>query len=150
MKSWFLLLVSFALGCGGPLGPFAGGALSGTPHEGPVADWAFAAPHETIQLEVRSPEPYSINVWSGVVDGQLYVPTSLILGPDDPTERAWVGYVASDPTVRLRIDDTLYDLRATRVEGDERDRAHAHLLAKYEVEPDDHSAKAWVFRMDPR
>jgi hypothetical protein len=30
-------------GCGGPLGPLAGGRLSGTVAEHPVADWSFAA-----------------------------------------------------------------------------------------------------------
>ncbi len=150
MKAMCLVLSTLLLASCGPLGPIPGGELGGTLHAGPVTDWSFADAHETIQLEARGDGPYSVNVWCGVVDGKLYVPTSLILGPDDPTERSWVRYVADDPAVRLRIDGTLYDLTATRVEGEELERARAHLLAKYEEDGDDHSSKAWIFRMDPR
>jgi hypothetical protein len=150
VKALFVsLLLGFGVACG-PLGPIPGGALRGPVHSGPVADWSFADATETIQLEARPSSPYSVNVWCGAVDGKLYVPTSLILGPDDPNERSWVRYVADDPNVRLRIDDTLYELRATRVEGDELEAARTHLLAKYEEDIDAHSTKAWIFRMDPR
>ena len=87
---------------------------------------------------------------SGEVGGKLYVPTSLILGPDDPNERSWVQYVVANPEVRLRIDGTIYELRAERVSGDELANARAALLAKYEEDVDDHSSQAWIFRLEPR
>jgi hypothetical protein len=145
----FVLVLGPGLACG-PIGPIPGGALSGPVHSGPVTDWSFANEHETIQLEARPSAPYSVNVWCGEVGGKLYVPTSLILGPDDPNERSWVRYVEESPDVRLRIDGTLYELRATRVEGEELENVRRALLAKYEEDVDEHSAKAWIFRMEPR
>ena len=142
-----LLLVSVACG---PLGPISGGRLRG-PVEPPPPDWSAAAEADTVQLETRPGDPYSVNVWCGVLDGRLYVPTSLILGPDDPTEREWVRNVTRDPRVRLRVDGTVYELVAVRVEDPaEVLAARTLLLAKYETEPDDHSGKAWIFRLEPR
>jgi hypothetical protein len=87
----------------------------------------------------------------GVHGGSLYVPTSLILGADDPTERAWVRNVLDDPNVRLRIDGTVYPLRAVKVEDpNEVATVRAMLLEKYDVEVDEHVEQGWIFRMDPR
>ncbi len=142
-----LLLLSAACG---PIGPLAGGSLGGPVAPAP-GDWQAVAEVEQIQLESRPEDPHSVNTWCGVVDGALYVPSSLIMGPDDPAERGWVRNVVADPRVRLRIDGTVYELRAVRVEEEgERERVRSALMAKYEVEPDAHSAAAWIFRMEPR
>ncbi len=144
------LAAGVVLACG-PLGPLPGGALRGPVHAGPIDDWSFADSQETIQLEARPSAPYSVNVWCGAVDGRLYVPTSLILGPDDPNERSWVRNVIESPDVRLRIDGTVYELRAVRVDDQaERERVRSALLAKYEVEADAHAEQAWIFRMESR
>jgi hypothetical protein len=135
----------------GPIGPLPGGALRGPIHSGPPPDWALAREVEQIQVEVRPADPYSVNTWCGEVDGRLYVPTSLILGPDDPNDRAWVRYAVEDPRVRLRIEGIVYELSAARVEDDaERETVRAALLDKYEVEADPHATSAWIFRMEPR
>ncbi len=145
-----LVTLAAALACG-PIGPLSGGRLGGTVHADPPADWAAAAEADTVQLETRPDDPYSVNVWCGVLDGRLYVPTSLILGPDDPAEREWVRNVEADPRVRLRIDDDVYELRAVRVEdAGEREAARAMLMQKYEVEADEHSEMAWLYRLEAR
>jgi hypothetical protein len=139
------------LGCWGPVGPIPGRSLGGPVHSGALPDWSLVDEVETIQLEARPERPYSVNVWCGAHEGALYVPTSLILGPDDPNERDWVRFVAEDPRVRLRIDGVVYELRAVRVEDPgEREAVRARLLAKYERENDDHAQQAWIFRMEPR
>lgn len=151
MTSRILLSVAWLglVGCG-PVGPFPGGALGGPVAEAP-ADWAAVAHVEQIQLESRPDDPHSVNTWCGVVDGALYVPTSLILGPDDPNERGWVRHVVADARVRLRIEGQVYELRAVRVEAaEERERVRTALLAKYDAELDDHARAAWIFRMEPR
>lgn len=138
--------------CGGPLGPIAGGALSGPEHNGDEPNWeTLLADIENIQLESNPADPYSVNVWATGYNGALYVPTSLILGPDDPTERTWVNNVMQDPMVRLRIDGTVYPRTAIRV-SDETLAAQVRglLMAKYQEDEDEHSSKAWIFRMDPR
>ncbi len=148
--AWVLLLgLVPALGCG-PIGPLPGGRLSGSV-SGAVEDWSFVDDVETVQLETRPDDPHSVNTWIGRLGGTLYLPTSLILGADDPEERTWVRNALADPRVRVRIDGTLYGFEATRVDDpDEREAARAMLLAKYDVESDDHATRAWIFRLSPR
>ena len=137
--------------CGGPLGPIPGGRLTGEEASfGPDALATIDAAH-TVQLETRPGDPYSVNVWCGVVDGRIYVPTSLILGTDDPEERTWVLHARADPRVRMRVDGRLYDFTAVRVsDATEREQARTALLAKYSVEADEHATQAWIFRLEPR
>ena len=144
-----LLLSAACLACG-PLGPFPGGRLRGERAATPDS-WSLADDVTTVQLETRPDDPYSINVWIGVYQGSLYVPTSLIFGPDNPEERSWVRNLNDDPRVRLRIDDEVYSLRAVRVsDPDELAGARARLLAKCDVEADEHARSGWIFRLDPR
>lgn len=143
-----LLAVAAWLAACGPLGPFPGGRLRGSVHPGAPPDWSFAREVKQIQLETRPGDPYSVNVWCGVMDGNLYVPSLLILGNDDPGSRGWVRNVLADPRVRVRIEGTLYPLRALRVEDPaEREAARNLLLARYDVDPDEHAAAAWIFRL---
>lgn len=145
-----LVLGALLLGCG-PLGPIPGGRLRGTVVEPPPSEWSQVASVRTAQLETRPEDPHSINIWTGVVDGQLYVTSSLIRGPDDPTERDWVRHVLADPRVRVRVDGRVYELNAVRVEDSALvERVRAAMIEKYDVEPDAHSSAAWVFRLVPR
>ena len=146
---FFLLAASTA--CSGPLGPFPGGELSGTENTIPVSDWTFAKDIEVIQLETNPQDPHSVNTWIGVVDNQLYIPTSLILGAEDPSERAWVNNVLADPSVRLRIADVVYAATLEQVD----DPALAAgikqvLLDKYAEEKTVQVANAWVFEVKAR
>jgi len=142
-------LVALLVGCG-PMGPIPGGRLRG-PVETPPAEWSGVEAERTAQLETRPDDPHSINIWTGVVDGRLYIATSLIMGPDEPEERDWVQHVLADPRVRLRVDGSVYELRATRVEDAALvETVREAMIAKYDVEPDAHSSAAWVFRLEPR
>ena len=60
------LVLATALGCE-PIFTFPGGALSGELEPAPT-DWAFSDAVDTIQLETRPGDPYSVNVW-GVAAG---------------------------------------------------------------------------------
>ena len=146
------VLAAALLGCG-PIGPFSGGELSGDVGTHAVADWSFLDEHETVQLETRPDDPYSINIWIGHLDGSPYVVTSLILGEEDPAERAWVQHVQSEPRVRLRVDGVLYERLSVRVEDPaEAEAVRRMMITKYEVEPgqDGRTEGAWIFRLDPR
>lgn len=145
-----VLAVSLLTGCG-PLGPIPGGALGGEVHSGAPPDWRSFADVDQIQLETRPADPYSVNTWIGVYRGRPYVPTSLILGADDPMDRQWVKNVLEDPNVRARVEGVVYPLRAVRVEDEvELAAVRALLLEKYEVEADEHVDQGWIFRLDPR
>ena len=77
-------------GCGGPLGPFAGGELTGADAK-PPAQWQSVP--ETIQLEVRPAQPYSVNLWSVSLGPYLYVATG-------DEESGWAGHLRVDRNVR--------------------------------------------------
>ena len=135
----------------GPIGPLSGGALRGEVHEGPPPSWKSVGALETVELETSPSDPHSVNIWCVELDGKLFIATSLILGADDPGERDWVKNVEGDPRVRLRADGVVYPLEAKRVLLEpERTNAWNALIAKYEVEVDDHARGAWVYRLDPR
>lgn len=148
-----LVLASLVItACGGPLGPIAGGTLSGQEYEGEEPNWdTLMADIENIQLESNPADPYSVNVWGAGHGDALYVPTSLILGSDNPVERDWVANVMQNPNVRLRIDGTIYSRSAIRVTDEAVIKdVRSHLMAKHGEDEDEHSDKAWIFRMDPR
>ncbi len=145
------LATVFALGCG-PLGPIPGGRLRGDVVTVEIKDWAFAVEEKTAQIETNPADPHSVNVWFGSLGPHLYVPSSMILGPKDPTERGWVGNVAADPHVRIRIDGRVYERVAVRVtDRDEYAEARAALEKKYELDPEERDAEReiWLFRLDP-
>jgi hypothetical protein len=152
--STFLLALGMAwsLACG-PIGPVPGGALSGTIGDPVVSDWSSAANVETAQLETRPHDPHSVNTWFATIDDRLYVPTSMILGPKEPSTRSWVSHVEADPRVRIRLGGTVYDRIARRVEDPaEYDAARAALEARYEIAPEDRDPERviWIYRLDPR
>ena len=135
------------LGCG-PLGTLPGGALRGTLPE-PGAP--LLCTEHTIQLETRPDDPHSVNTWCVSLDDRFYIPTSLILGDENPLDREWVQNVLADDRVRVRVEDVLYERRAVRVtEEGEVEQAKSAFLTKYEFDPDEHSSAAWIFRMEPR
>ena len=144
------ILAILTLACG-PLGPLPGGRLSGEIRARPHSSWEEVGAIDTIQLETNPQDPYSINAWCGAYGDAPYVPTSLILGAEVPTERQWVQNVLADPRVRLRADGAVYELIATRVEDpDELEAARAALLSKYEVDLGEHAQAAWLFRLEAR
>ncbi len=145
-----LLATTLLAAACGPVGPFPGGELGGDPTPAP-SDWGFMTDVDQVQIETRPDEPYSVNTWIYGSGDRLYVPTSLILGASDPTERQWVRNVVEDDRVRLRVEGRVYELRARRVTDPvELEKARAKLLEKYEVEDDEHAQAAWIFRLEPR
>jgi hypothetical protein len=146
------LVILMTTGCG-PIGPFAGGSLSGTRGPATVHDWSFAEPIETAQLETRPTDPHSVNTWFAWIGERLYVPTSMILGPKDPAERSWVVHVSQDARVRIRLGDSVYERTAVRVtDPAEYDAARAALERRYELEVEDRDPERdiWIYRLDPR
>jgi hypothetical protein len=143
-----LVLMAAVLGCE-PIGPIAGGALEGQLAEIPDA-WDEPREIMTFQMETRLDDPYSVNLWGVVVDGRLYIAAGK--GPD----AKWVGHLADDPAVRLRISGKLYELRAVRVDDmQEMNAVRQRYIEKYDIEDDpdmdgEFGEEAWVFRLDPR
>jgi hypothetical protein len=143
-----LLPMVAVLGCE-PVGPIAGGELRGQATEVPEA-WDEAREIKTFQMETRADDPYSVNLWGVVVDDGLYVASGAGQGV------TWVGHLADDPNVRLRMSGNLYDLRAVRVdEAQEMQAVRLRFIEKYDIEDDpdmdgEFGQEAWVFRLDRR
>jgi len=138
-------LVGALCGCE-PMGPIPGGRLSGEVVATPVDDWTFATAIETLQLETRPDDPYSVNVWFVSQGSRLWVAS---VGGD---VSGWGEKMGADPRVRLRIDGKLYERKAARVtEQAEIDEVIVLYKTKYDYERDPkEDGQAVLFRMDPR
>ena len=141
-----LLLAPVVLGCEGPTGFFSGGALSGPVATAPDG-WVLpsGASWGTGQLETNPADPYSVNLNYTIVEGVLYVNAG-------DTETQWVVNMDADPRVRLRIDGTVYELRAERVT----DRAEVDRFAPawtaqgaWARDPSELD-ELWLYRLRPR
>ena len=117
----FMIATVFAamvmIGCGGPVGPFSGGRLSGDEAAWPI-DMVLAANLEEIALETAPTDPHSVNVWVVVVGGDAFIATSLLMGPEVPEERAWVRNISTDPNARVRFDDAVYSVQLVAIDDD--------------------------------
>lgn len=124
-----MVAAAFALAaCGGPVGPFAGGALDGVAAP-PPAQWRSVP--ETIALEVRPADPYSVHVWSVGIGARLYVAH----GPEGST---WGSRLRADNRVRVRVAGTVYALEAVVVEAaKERRQVVEAYLRKYGDDADE-------------
>jgi hypothetical protein len=138
-----VLAISSLFACG-PLVMIPGGELSGETKAVP-SDWSFSDAVETIQLETRPANPYSVNIWGVGVDGDFYVAAG-------DAESTWARHVADDHNVRLRIGEAIYEMRAVRDKSPEsRERFLAAVKQKYDFEPDDEQASdAALFRLVAR
>ena len=121
-----------------------GGALSGETKPVP-ASWTFSDAVDTVQLETRPEEPYSVNVWGVAVGSDFYVASGR-------KDNAWARHIAADDRVRLRIEGDVYEMRAVRDDSPEaRERFLARAKEKYDFEPDpDDAAEAVLFRLEAR
>ncbi len=125
-----ILLMLSTLGCNGPFVLLPGGKLDGSPLPTPD-NWTFAGDYGTVQLETHPEDPYSVNIAYTVMNGRLYINAG-------DTETQWVQHMTANALVRLRLEGSLYDLRADRVTDDAE-------IAEF--------GKAWtdqsIFRRDP-
>jgi hypothetical protein len=138
-----LVMICF-LACGSPTALLPGGALEGAAATPPV-DWSFSDAVDTVQLETRPSDPYSVNLWMIGLAGNAYVHAGA-------SRSAWVEYMEADPNVRLRVGDSVYELAASRVTAqDEFDRFSAAYEKKYGNRPrNEDVAEAYLFRLTPR
>jgi hypothetical protein len=87
--------------------PTSFGALEGIKTATPAV-WTQVATTEIIQLETTADTPYSVNLWTVEVNGDL-----LIFAGDNRTN--WVENIERNADVRLRANGLIYELRAIRI-----------------------------------
>jgi hypothetical protein len=147
-----LLLLLGLVACN-PIGPFAGGRLSGEIGPGDMQDWSAVASDETLKFETNPDDPYSVTTWFVVIGPRFYIPTSMIYGPNVPGERKWVQNVMASPLVRFKVGGKVYERLAARVDDEtEYAAARTALELKYDQDPAerDPEREIWIYRMDPR
>ncbi len=99
-------LILLLAGCNGPMAWFPGGAMKGP--EASATDWpSVIGSAETLDLETRPEDPYSVRVGFVLRDGQLYI--------DPAEERRWYAHLAANSAVRVRFSETIYPARAVAV-----------------------------------
>jgi hypothetical protein len=137
------LVAALAVGCG-PFLLMPGGQLEGTSSPTPD-DWSLLREIDTVQLETRPEDPYSVNVWAIGMGPRVY----LHAGANRST---WVEHMEENTAVRLLAEGSLYDMRATRVEGqDEFDRFSDVYEAKYGSRPrNENIGEVYLFRLEKR
>jgi len=129
----------------GPLGPFRGGALSGTVDPDPSPDWTSVG--ATVELEIRPDDPWSLQTYALPDGGELYVPSFYA------ERRRWVPVALADPRVRVRVGDRLYERRLVRVDDPvTRARLVALMAARHGWDPDGVAGRdsTWYFQLAPR
>ena len=142
-----LLLATLSMvlaACDGPLVFMAGGELSGTVAE-PPATWQFDEDSGLAQLETRPEDPYSINLAYVQLDGRLYIYAG-------DTRTAWVEHIAQNPLIRIRVDETIYPLRAVRVNDNDELTKFAALWASRSMFQRDPMQfdEVWLYRLEAR
>lgn len=157
MRFGLVLLIVLATACGPKFFVVPGGELRGTVASGTVDDWGFTDAVQRVQLETRPDVPYSVHVY-GVGSGADFFIASQgwrrsIGGCGNAR---WIRHIAADPRVRLRVGETLYELKAVRVQ-DEVELARVHHLfeGKYGTDSEGWGfwlceGPPWVYRLDPR
>lgn len=135
--------LSLALGCG-PFLLLPGGRLDGAMAPAPD-DWGFCERVKTVQLETRPEDPYSDNIWAVGMGPLLYVHAGA-------HRSRWVENMEADSDVRVRVEDTLYDVRASRVEDQaEFTRFSNAYEEKYGSRPrNENVEEAYLFRLEAR
>ncbi len=106
-----VLLLAGALAA--PLGPVPGFRLGGT-EAAPPARWSdLHLPHEVLLQTSGGLLPRVVTIWVVETDNELYV-----FGSRDS---GWVESALRSPAVRLRVEDTVYSLRAEALQPPEPD-----------------------------
>ena len=140
----FVSLISICFLACGPMIVFPGGALDGTHVESP-SDWVWTDEVSTVQLETRPEDPYSVNIWAIGTANRLYVHAGA-------NRATWIEHMEENPHVRILIEEKIYELTASRVEGqDEFDAFSNSYEEKYGTRPRNENVdEAYLFRLTAR
>ena len=144
MTRRFLLATLLLLLAGCQYIPISGGKLEGQVAPVP-SDWSVLEGISVIRLETNPDDPYSVKLWAAAIGASLYVHAG-----DNHTQ--WIENIEQNPDVRVLIADTIYPLRAVRVnDAAEFKRFSDVYEKKYGMRPrNENIAEIYVFRLDHR
>jgi hypothetical protein len=112
-----------------------------------IEDWSFMEPSTRVILEVRPSDPYSLYIRAYQHKGVLYLNS---ISP----ENRWTQFLLEDPNLRLKVENKIYKVRATRVEDpalvNEIQEASEQLSPRLRERTPEERAQNWYFRVDSR
>jgi hypothetical protein len=144
LPCWSVMVCFFLLITSCEYLPLSAGALKGDVV--PVPDsWSAVAQTKIIQLETQPADPYSVNLWTVEVRGNLYV----FAGDNRAT---WVDHIAVNSSVRLQAAKEVYALSAERVtEAEEFEAFAVEWEKKYGNRPQNEQVdETYLFRLRAR
>lgn len=88
--------------------------LSGNVAEGPISDWSFVNDQMEVFVETHPwyGIPHSVTTVIASKDGKVFVPSIYEAPAEFPGSKYWNGIIADNPSVRLKVGDTLYEMEA--------------------------------------
>ena len=100
---------------------------------------------KTVQLETRPVDPYPVNISAIAIGENLDVHAGA-------NRSTLVANMEADPNVRFRVNDSIYELAASRVDGQEEfDRFSDAYEEKYGRRPrNENVGEAYLFRLGAR
>lgn len=142
LRALVILTLPVILGFG-PCGPIAGGKLSEPVVTDKITDFRFVQDTDHCAAEVTADKPHSVTVNCWAVGKQLFV------GCKDCEDKQWSSVIASNPMVRVRIADSVYPVKATRMHDPVAiERAWNIRLQKYtDDEPGPVPEGYWLYHM---
>ena len=112
-----------------------------------IEDWSFMEPSTRVILEVRPSDPYSLYMRAYQHKGVLYLNS---ISP----ENRWTQFLLEDPNLRLKVENKIYKVRATRVEDpglvNEIQEAMEQMSPRLRERTPEERAQNWYFRVDSR
>jgi hypothetical protein len=139
-----LVAILLTTACG-PFLMIPGGALTGTQAPAPQ-DWGpVSGDVSTVQLETRPQDPYSVNIWAVGMGPNLYVHAGA-------NRNTWVKNMEADSSVRIQIEEKVYDLQSSRVENEDEFAQFCDAYEKkFNLRPrNENVTEAYVFRLTAR
>ena len=134
--------LTFLISSCSPFFIFPGGHLEGET-AAPLEDWAFTRAIKTVQIETRPKDPYSVNIWIIDKGPALYIHAGA-------NQAEWVTHLESDPRIRVRIEETVYDMQAFLIREQEEFDTFADLYeTKYDRRPrNENVSEIYLFRLE--
>ncbi len=88
--------------------------LSGAVANGPVTDWSFVNEQMEVFVETRPwyGIPHSVTTVIASRNGKVFVPSIYDAPAEFPGNKYWNRIIADNPSVRVKIGDTLYEMEA--------------------------------------
>ena len=131
-----------------PIGPISGLTLSGEEAAYP-AHWESCNKNATVAVETRPENPYSVTTWCVVYANDLFIPAS------NGSTKTWPKLITENPNIRIKISDSLYSVKATRVPDFPLEVLGELIMKKYPESAEQIMANrdvqdTWVFRISPR